>query len=338
MKKSIVNYIKGGPEGRYFDRMVDSVLSRDKNWVRWKIENCPSISKPAISAEEYNTAKASARKVTANKRLRPNPLGSLDLKFLSESDGHTGLERLKGPSRYEVPDHKSFKNKIELDDMGIEMANDDEEKTAATESKASKIWRALRIASKTKLTSFDKIERFDKIDEIFLDSAKVDEPANAEDEALASVELIYPKDRRPVVVSGPSGAGKTTLVKMLMEKHPKALGKVASHTTHPPGDGEVHGGNYFYVKKGEYDVIRDADGFLEYNNSNGDDYGTSRKAVEGIIAQGKVPIMKLDVKVCLFHFLHSLLAALTNFLSGHSASKGAGLSSTLYIHCTARYV
>ena len=178
MKRSIAEYLKQGFEGAFFYRMVETVLSRDKNWVRWKIENCPSIARPAVSPEDYVAAKASARKATSNKRLRPTPIGSLDLKFLTESDDRSGLGRLKDPSRYRIPSIKSFQSKIELDDMDIDMARDDESKNAAIESKASKSWRALRIASTTKLVAFDKIDRSDKIDEIFQDDVKVEELAN----------------------------------------------------------------------------------------------------------------------------------------------------------------
>jgi THO complex subunit 1 len=299
MKRSIAEYLKQGFEGAFFYRMVETVLSRDKNWVRWKIENCPSIARPPISPVEYVAAKASARKATTNKRLRPNPLGSLDLKFLSDNEGRSGLDRLKEPSRYQVPSVISFKSKIELDDMDIEMARDEESKNAAIEAKASKSWRALRIASATKLTAFDKIERADKIDEIFHDRAKNDESATNGDEEAD--EPIFPKDRRPIVISGPSGVGKGTLVNMLMEKHSKVLGKKASHTTRAPREEEVHGQHYYFVTKEEYDVLRDGDQFLELNNFNGNDYGTSRKIVEGIIAQGKVPIMEMDMHVCLKH-------------------------------------
>lgn len=125
MKRSIAEYLKQGVEGAFFYRVVETVLSRDKNWVRWKIENCPSITRPAVSPEEYVAAKASARKATTNKRLRPTPLGSLDLKFLSESDDRDVLEKLKDPARYRIPSIKSFKSKIELDDMDIDMARDE---------------------------------------------------------------------------------------------------------------------------------------------------------------------------------------------------------------------
>lgn len=277
--------------------MVETVLSRDKNWARWKIENCPSIAKPAIAPEAFLEAKAVAKKTTTNKRLRPNPIGSLDLTFLVESQTRTGLDKLKDPSRYQLPSVKSFQEKIDLDDMDIDMAANDEEKNAAVESKASKSWRALRIASTTNLSGFDKIERSDKIDEIFKDKAKAEDHANADEDVLDGEEIRIPKDRRPIVISGPSGVGKGTLITRLMESHPKTFGKKVSHNTRTPREGEVNGQHYYFVTKEEYDVLRDGDEFLEFNNYNGNDYGTSRKIVQGIIAQGKVPIMEMDYHV-----------------------------------------
>jgi THO complex subunit 1 len=297
MKRSVAEYLRQGFEGPFFYRMVETVLSRDKNWVRWKVENCPSITRPPISPEEFVAAKTSARKATTNKRLRPNPLGSLDLKFLAENEGRSGLERLKDPSRYKVPSVKSFQSGIEMDQMDIDMARDDEQRNAAIEMKASKSWRALRIASATKLVAFDKIENADKIDEIFHDRPNTEEPVTNGDEEVD--ESIFPKDRRPIVISGPSGVGKGTLITMLLEKHAKVLGKKASHTTRAPRTGEVHGQHYYFVTKEEYDVLRDGDQFLELNNFNGNDYGTSRKVVEGIVAQGKVPVMEMDMHVSL---------------------------------------
>lgn len=79
--------------------MVDTVLSRDKNWVRWKAEGCPLIERPPVSVEDYLGARDTATKVYANKRLRPSPIGSLDLRFLSDAENLASLERLKEPDR-----------------------------------------------------------------------------------------------------------------------------------------------------------------------------------------------------------------------------------------------
>ena len=301
-KKSIADYLRQGAEGPFFTRMVETVISRDKNWVRWKIESCPSIERPAITPEAHIAAKDAARKATTNKRLRSKPLGSLDLGFLSESDGGRVMEKLKNPSRYRIPALDSFKNKIALDDMEIDMPTNDETKEAAINGKASKSWRALRIASKTKLAAFDKIEDPEKIDVIFQDDAPEAETVKETGEdQIEAEEPIFPSDRRPVIISGPGGVGKGTLVTALINKHPKVFSKKASHTVRVPHEGEIDGVHYFFIDQEKFNMMRDSDQFLEFNKFNGSDYGTSRKVVEGIIANGKIPIMEMD-----FHGIQQL--------------------------------
>jgi len=318
--------------------MVLTVLSRDKNWVRWKVENCPPISRPSVSPEDYLLARAAAKKATTSKRLRPTALGSLDLKFLAETDSKTSLERLKDPSRYKLPSIESFRSKIELDDMDIDMARNEEEKNLAIDAKTSKSWRALRLASTTKITAFDKIEKSDKIDVIFQEDPKGED---AGDESIdISEEVRFPKDRRSVIISGPSGVGKGTLINMLLEKHAAVFSKTASHTTRPPGPGEVHGTNYYFVTKEEYNVLRDGDEFIEIHNYNGFDYGTSRNIINGIITKGKIPVMEMDFHVRLsdgFEFfgyirqngLSKVMHA--NIYTGCPAMQGNRLRCSVYI-------
>jgi THO complex subunit 1 len=147
--------------------MVDTVLSRDKNWVRWKNEACPPFQKESTKAEEFSSARNAAQKAFANKRLRPNPVGALDLNFLVEEDGVDGLESLKNPDRYQVPDLSTFRRPIEDDQFDLEMGRTDEEKSLASNAKASKLWRALRIASKSKLAILEKLDDGKNLDALF---------------------------------------------------------------------------------------------------------------------------------------------------------------------------
>lgn len=98
-KNEIANYLQQGPEGKFYYRMVDTVLSRDKNWIRWKAESCPPIERPPVSAKEWMEAKDGAEKATAVRRSRAVPLRSLDLGFLSDIDTAKALEQLKNPQR-----------------------------------------------------------------------------------------------------------------------------------------------------------------------------------------------------------------------------------------------
>lgn len=136
MRKNIEEYLQHGPGGKFYYRMVDTVLSRDKNWVRWKAEGCPLIERPAITAAEYMTSREHAIKAYANKRLRPSPVGSLDLKFLSETEALANIERLKEFDRSSVPSAESFMKGIMDDEMDIDMAMTDEDKAIAEGAKA----------------------------------------------------------------------------------------------------------------------------------------------------------------------------------------------------------
>lgn len=188
MKVSIVKYLQKGVDGPFFDRMVGTVLVRDKNWVRWKIENCPSIELPTMNPTTFTDARASATRLARTRRL---PFESRTLEFLGDEDEHGALEKLKDPERYALPELVSFQGAIGDDDFDIERAMDNQAKAAAIESKASKAWRALRIASKSKLVVFDKIEDDDKIDVVFEDKpADNDEAAADEIEAAAEGEGI----------------------------------------------------------------------------------------------------------------------------------------------------
>jgi THO complex subunit 1 len=158
IRKDIEGYLQQGPGGKFYYRMVDTVLSRDKNWARWKAEGCPLIERPAISAQEYTTFRENAAKLYTNKRIRPSPMGSLDLKFLSDTEALANIERLKESDRYDVPSADSFMKGIMDDEMDIDMAMTDDDKAIAEGAKASKSWRILRLSAKGKLAAFDKIE------------------------------------------------------------------------------------------------------------------------------------------------------------------------------------
>ncbi|GKZ21437.1 THO complex subunit 1 [Aspergillus brasiliensis] len=158
MRKAIEEYLQEGIGGKFYYRMVDTVLSRDKNWVRWKTEGCPLIERPPVSVSEYLGAREHATKVYANKRLRTSPMGSLDLKFLSEGASLAGLERLKEPERFSVPAADSLMMGIMDDELDIDTAQTKEDKEYAMRSKSSKTWRILRLSAKSKLAEFEKID------------------------------------------------------------------------------------------------------------------------------------------------------------------------------------
>ncbi|KAK6003513.1 hypothetical protein QM012_009284 [Aureobasidium pullulans] len=157
-RSKIAGYLQEGPEGKFYYRMVDTVLSRDKNWVRWKLESCPPIVRDAVTPEENTEAKSGARQATVNRRLKAKPMGAIDVTFLAEVDNAKGLEALKDASRFTAPSPEKLVKGIENDELDLEMAMTDEEKNSLEAAKQSKTWRALRAASRTSLALLDKVD------------------------------------------------------------------------------------------------------------------------------------------------------------------------------------
>ncbi|MDD2189561.1 MAG: guanylate kinase [Eubacteriales bacterium] len=96
------------------------------------------------------------------------------------------------------------------------------------------------------------------------------------------------------VVSGPSGAGKGTICKKLLEK--KDIELSVSMTTRKPRPGEVEGKNYYFVSEEKFlDTIKN-DGFLEYANVYGNYYGTPKDIVVQMLEQGRDVVLEIDIQ------------------------------------------
>lgn len=95
------------------------------------------------------------------------------------------------------------------------------------------------------------------------------------------------------VVAAPSGAGKSSLVKALLELDSHVLPSI-SHTTRPPRGQEKNGREYFFVSNEEFDKMVLAGAFVEWAHVHGSRYGTSKKMIEERIAQGVDVILEID--------------------------------------------
>lgn len=155
MRKSIRDYLSKGDQA-YF-RMVETVLARDQNWVRWKIEYCPPIFKEAVSVGLYAEAKSSARKTIAPRRLKDTPPGAIDLTFLHEADKAKGLDGLRDPARFTELSVNELIKGMETDELDMEMATESE-RNVLQRQKDNKYWRAMRIATRTGLGKLTKLE------------------------------------------------------------------------------------------------------------------------------------------------------------------------------------
>lgn len=102
-----------------------------------------------------------------------------------------------------------------------------------------------------------------------------------------------------IIVSGPSGAGKTTLVNKVRDYFRSInhmLHFSVSHTTRPPRAGEVDGVNYHYVTGPVFDEMIAGGEFLEWAHVHGHRYGTARSEVEGRLAREQDVILDIDVQ------------------------------------------
>ena len=100
------------------------------------------------------------------------------------------------------------------------------------------------------------------------------------------------------VISGPAGAGKSMIVKRLIEKHPD-VGVSVSCTTRAPRPGEVDGVNSTFVSDAEFDRMIAEDGFYEWAHVHENRYGTPKATVQRELEAGRDLILEIDVQGCL---------------------------------------
>ncbi|MCL4791696.1 MAG: guanylate kinase [Gammaproteobacteria bacterium] len=110
---------------------------------------------------------------------------------------------------------------------------------------------------------------------------------------LPQTERHAPETGTLFVLSAPSGAGKTTLVKALMARDP-ALCFSVSFTTRKPRPGEVPERDYFFVDEARFEAMAAAGEFLEHARVFGNLYGTSRAQIEAILASGHNVLLEID--------------------------------------------
>ena len=99
-----------------------------------------------------------------------------------------------------------------------------------------------------------------------------------------------------IVFSAPSGAGKSSLIKNIIEKSTGDIELSISATTRPPRDGEEHGRDYFFISDEEFNELRRSDSFIEHANVHGYHYGTLKSFVDEKIQNGISIILDIDVQ------------------------------------------
>ncbi|KAJ1557318.1 hypothetical protein HK096_007949, partial [Nowakowskiella sp. JEL0078] len=113
---------------------------------------------------------------------------------------------------------------------------------------------------------------------------------------IKSIELQCIKKLRPLVLCGPSGVGKRTLKKKLIQEFPHIYSSSVSHTTRVPRRGEVDGINYHFVTLHEMERMIESGQFVEVVTLLGYLYGTSIEAIDKVAEEGKICVMDMEIE------------------------------------------
>jgi guanylate kinase len=100
---------------------------------------------------------------------------------------------------------------------------------------------------------------------------------------------------RLIVVSGPSGAGKDTLIRVSLEAIPE-LALIASATTRGPREGEIDGRDHVFLTREEFERWIEEDQLLEWAEYSGNLYGTPKQSVEDLLEKGRSVILRIELR------------------------------------------
>lgn len=98
-----------------------------------------------------------------------------------------------------------------------------------------------------------------------------------------------------IILTGPSGVGKGTLMRSLLQRHPE-LHYSVSVTTRSPRPGEIDGKDYYFVSRQEFEQLVGAGELLEWAEFAGNYYGTPREAVINQVCSGKCVVLEIELK------------------------------------------
>jgi guanylate kinase len=100
---------------------------------------------------------------------------------------------------------------------------------------------------------------------------------------------------RLVILSGPSGVGKDTVINAWQARNPD-VARVVAYTTRQPRDGEIDGFDYNFISAEIFNAKADDGDFLEYKAVHGNWYATPKTDMEELLSEGKIAILKIDVQ------------------------------------------
>lgn len=106
---------------------------------------------------------------------------------------------------------------------------------------------------------------------------------------------MSPQNSFPIILSSPSGAGKTTIAKALLERRPD-VGYSVSCSTRPPRPGEVEGKDYYFLSRAEFIRRMEQGAFAESAEVHGNLYGTLKSEIQRVLGAGRHVMMDIDIQ------------------------------------------
>ena len=105
------------------------------------------------------------------------------------------------------------------------------------------------------------------------------------------------KNKRPLIILGPSGVGKDTIINMLLKKYPDIFYKLPSYTTRPKRKGEKEGVDYFYITKEEFEVKGNQNKLIGIQEYNGNFYASDKSKLNELMNKGdKIIILNYNIE------------------------------------------
>ena len=111
----------------------------------------------------------------------------------------------------------------------------------------------------------------------------------------ASLAKAMKQAAKPLVICGPSGSGKSSIVNKVTEEFPDCFGLCCSHTTRKQREGEIDGVHYYFVAKDEFLDAKDRGEFIETAEFAGNMYGTSRGAINRLQMAGQICVLDIEM-------------------------------------------
>lgn len=118
---------------------------------------------------------------------------------------------------------------------------------------------------------------------------------NRQQSQSASLAKAMKQAAKPLVICGPSGSGKSSIVNKVTEEFPDCFGLSCSHTTRKPREGEIDGVHYYFVAKDEFLDAKERGEFIETAEFAGNMYGTSRGGINRLQMAGQICVLDIEM-------------------------------------------